>query len=48
MSNTETINIYDTKIQIKEYNGQRVLTFNDIDTLHQKINGTTGYRFRKN
>lgn len=48
MDNMETINIYDTKIQIKEYKGQRVLTFKDIDTLHQKVNGTTGYRFRKN
>lgn len=48
MNNMETINIYNTKIQIKEYNGQRVLTFKDIDTLHQKVNGTTGYKFRKN
>lgn len=48
MNNTETINIYGETIQIKEYNGQRVLTFKDIDALHNKINGTTGYRFRKN
>ncbi|MGE5606200.1 MAG: ORF6N domain-containing protein [Bacteroidota bacterium] len=33
---------------IKEYNGQRVVTFKDIDEQHQRPNGTAGRNFREN
>lgn len=32
-------------IEIKEYKGQRVVTFKDIDTLHQRPNGTAKRNF---
>ncbi|MDE5557460.1 MAG: ORF6N domain-containing protein [Ruminococcus sp.] len=35
-------------IEIKEYKGQRVVTFRDIDTLHQRPDGTASRNFRKN
>ena len=35
-------------IDRKEYNGQPVLTFRDIDTIHQKSEGAARYRFRDN
>ena len=34
-------------IEIKEYNGQRVVTFKDIDTLHQRPDGTARRNFNK-
>lgn len=42
------ITINDTQMQIKEYNGQRVVTFKDIDAVHQRPTGTARYRFRDN
>lgn len=42
------IKIEDTEIQIREYNGQRVVTFKDIDTVHQRSDGTASRNFRKN
>ena len=35
-------------IEIKEYKGQRVVTFKDIDTLHQRPTGTAKKRFNDN
>ena len=35
-------------IEIKEYNGQRVVTFKDIDILHQRPDGTASRNFRAN
>ncbi|MDE5557459.1 MAG: ORF6N domain-containing protein [Ruminococcus sp.] len=35
-------------IEIKEYKGQRVVTFKDIDTLHQRPTGTARKRFNDN
>ncbi|MDE5558138.1 MAG: ORF6N domain-containing protein [Ruminococcus sp.] len=35
-------------IEIKEYKGQRVVTFKDIDTLHQRPDGTARKRFYDN
>ncbi|MDE6102765.1 MAG: ORF6N domain-containing protein [Ruminococcus sp.] len=35
-------------LQIKEYNGQRVVTFKDIDRVHNRPEGTAGRNFRKN
>ena len=41
------ITICDTTLGIKEYNGQRVVTFKDIDTVHQRPDGTSSRNFRK-
>ena len=35
-------------IEIKEYKGQRVVTFKDIDTLHQRPVGTASRNFKAN
>ena len=35
-------------VEIKEYKGQRVVTFRDIDTLHKRPNGTARKRFNDN
>ncbi len=43
-----TIEICGTGISIKEYNGQRVVTFKDIDTVHQRSDGTARKRFNDN
>ena len=34
-------------IEIKEYKGQSVVTFKDIDTLHQRPDGTARRNFNK-
>lgn len=44
----EVITIENTEMQIKEYNGQRVVTFKDIDTVHQRPDGTARRNFRHN
>lgn len=43
-----TVNIEGTDLQIKEFNGQRVVTFKDIDTAHKRPEGTASRNFRKN
>lgn len=40
--------INQTTLTAREYNGQRVLTFRDIDTVHQRPDGTAGRNFREN
>ena len=42
------ITIENTEMQIKEYSGQRVVTLNDIDTVHQRPKGTARRSFNKN
>lgn len=42
------IQIMDTPIQIKEWAGQRVITFQDIDTVHKRERGTASRNFREN
>lgn len=42
------IEIQGTEIQIKEYNGQRVVTFKDIDTVHKRPDGTAKRNFKAN
>jgi len=42
------IKINNNPIQIKEYNGQRVVTFKDIDLVHNRPEGTAGRNFREN
>ena len=44
----EVITIENTEMQIKEYNGQRVVTFKDIDTVHNRKSGTARKRFNEN
>ena len=42
------ITIENTEVQIREYNGERVVTFKDIDMVHQRADGTASRNFRKN
>lgn len=46
MSNVITIE--NTEMQIREYNGQRVVTFKDIDTVHKNKDGTARRNFSRN
>lgn len=45
---SEAMIIQGTSIQIKEYRGQRVVTFKDIDTVHKRPEGTARKRFNDN
>lgn len=40
--------IGEAEVLIKEYNGQRVVTFKDVDTVHQRPSGTANKRFIDN
>lgn len=40
--------IQGTQILIKEYQGKRVVTFKDIDAVHQRVSGTASRNFRDN
>lgn len=44
----ELIHIGNSDISIKEYNGQRVVTFKDIDMVHGRPDGTARKRFSDN
>lgn len=44
----ELVKIEDTELAIREYNGQRVVTFKDIDTVHQRPTGTAKNAFKRN
>lgn len=44
----ELITINSQEIQTKEYNGQRVVTFKDIDAVHGRPDGTASRNFRSN
>ena len=44
----EVITIENTEMQIREYSGQRVVTFKDIDTVHQRPSGTARKTFNRN
>lgn len=44
----ELVKIEDTELAIREYNGQRVVTFRDIDTVHKRKPGTAKASFRRN
>lgn len=48
MDELKVITIENTEMQIKEYNGQRVVTFKDIDTVHERPDGTAKRSFNKN
>ena len=40
--------IQGTELQIKEYQGNRVVTFKDVDRVHQRPDGTARRRFNDN
>lgn len=44
----ELIHIGNEDISVKEYNGQRVVTFKDIDTVHSRPDGTARATFNRN
>ena len=44
----DSIQVLSNQIQIKEWAGQRVVTFEDIDTVHQRARGTASRNFREN
>ena len=44
----EVITIENTEMQIREYNVQRVVTFKDIDTVHENKSGTARRNFNRN
>lgn len=47
-SNAELIDVYDNKaLTAKEYNGQRVVTFQDVDYIHGRAKGTAKVYFSR-
>ena len=46
MNNLVKINNND--LQAKEFKGQRVITFKDIDLVHERVEGTASRNFREN
>ena len=44
----EVVTVNQTKIQVKEYGGRRVVTFKDIDEVHERPEGTARKRFNDN
>lgn len=44
----DMITIENTEMQIREYAGQRVVTFKDIDEVHQRPSGTSRKTFNRN
>lgn len=45
---TKTVKINDIDLPIKEYNGKRVVTFKDVDTVHKRPEGAARKRFSDN
>lgn len=48
MINNTLVHIGNADILIKEYKGQRVVTFKDIDMVHERLEGTANKRFLDN
>ncbi|MDY5097705.1 ORF6N domain-containing protein [Clostridium sp.] len=46
--NKQIVKINNTDLSVKELNGQRVVTFKDIDMLHERVEGTANKRFIDN
>lgn len=42
------VNVNDQNITVKEFKGQRVVTFKDIDIVHERADGTARKRFNDN
>lgn len=47
MNMNDVITVEDTQMQVREYSGQRVVTFSDIDLVHQRKPGTARNSFYK-
>lgn len=45
---SENVQVLENQLQVKEWAGQRVVTFEDIDTVHQRARGTASRNFREN
>lgn len=48
MQQMQQMQIQGTEIQIKEYQGKRVVTLKDIDAVHQRKSGTASRNFNQN
>ncbi|HBG7381065.1 TPA: phage antirepressor KilAC domain-containing protein [Clostridioides difficile] len=46
MNNLVLIN--DKELKIKEFKGERVVTFKEVDLIHERVEGTAGRNFREN
>ena len=46
--NNQIVKINNTDLSVKEFNKQRVVTFKDIDMLHERVEGTADRNFREN
>lgn len=46
--NNKIVKINNTDLSVKEFKGQRVVTFKDIDMLHERVEGTANKRFIDN
>lgn len=44
----QIVKINNTDLSVKEFNGQRVVTFKDIDMLHERVEGTAKRNFNEN
>lgn len=44
----ETVMICNNEVQVKKWDGKRVVTFADIDRVHSRSSGTASRNFRKN
>ena len=44
----ELVRIQNSDIAVKEYHGQRVVTFKDIDLVHERPDGTAKRNFNAN
>ena len=47
-SRNKLVHIGNANISVKEYKGQRVVTFKDIDIVHERMKGTAGRNYRDN
>ena len=46
--NNQIVKINNTDLSVKELKGQRVVTFKDIDMLHERVEGTAKRNFNEN
>ena len=44
----QIVTVGNSEVAIKEFKGQRVVTFKDVDTVHERPEGTAGRNFREN
>ncbi len=45
---TNLILVNNKEIHLKEYRGERVVTFKEVDLIHERVAGTAGRNFREN